>query len=158
MNATLQKHLDAIRAGTITKTNVIGIRKLLNLQARRSGGWSVPAYFDAISAGELAGLERELGDREPRVAGELHESGLKVLRNRRYAKRWTEHEQKIIDTISHFRLVEFQRIGRGYAVPVYRAWSADYGSFLFRNVPWQTAWTMDDVEDGPRVVQAEEAL
>lgn len=34
-------HMAAVQSGTVTKTNIIGIRKLLNGSIRRAQGWSV---------------------------------------------------------------------------------------------------------------------
>jgi hypothetical protein len=92
-------------------------------------------------------LECAIKEREPEVAGALHDSGLKVLRNPRYTKRWDGYEQDVIDNLDHFELIRFDRVGsRGrYGMPVYRA-VAYVGrgkaerSFAFRNIPWQTAF------------------
>lgn len=88
----------------------------------------------------------------PTVAGELHESGLKVLRNRRYAKRWNDMQRAIINyPLLTFRLLRFDRVGR-YSVPVFLAVGDErMGSFAFRNIPWQTAYYAG-LDDGPRVV------
>ena len=97
----------------------------------------------------------------PRVADELHEGGLKVLRNRRYAKR-LEPFAASIAALDHFRLVGFEDISRRgdgtHNVPVYAAWSTippkgdaldggTYEAFRFRNVPWQSGG------DGPEIVE-----
>lgn len=85
------------------------------------------------------------------LVGPLHDSGLKVLRNPRYAKRWTARQQLTIANLDHFELLRFDRVGRRYSVPVYRAVSRSGGSFAFRNIPWQTAY-YSGLDDGPRVV------
>lgn len=142
---SIARHLAAVNAGTVTKTNVIGIRKAINDMER--GGWPsdmIDAQFE---------LEEAIGWRCPTVTGGLHESGLKVLRNRRYAKRWNEREQGIIDRLDHFKLLRFDRVGnRGrYSVPVFLAVDATGQSFAFRNIPWQTAY-YGGLDDGPRIV------
>lgn len=149
---SIARHLAAVNAGTVAKTNVIGIRKAINEMERNA--YNPPELTDA-----QFNLECAISERRPAVVGDLHESGLKVLRNPRYAKRWTEAEQHIIDNIRRFELIRFDRVGpRGrYAVPVYRAVSSYVNiagepcSFAFRNIPWQTAYYTGE-EDGPRVV------
>lgn len=141
----IARHRAAITAGTVTKTNVIGIRKAINNMER--GDWPsdmIDAQFE---------LERAIVERQPTVAGELHETGLAVLRNPRYAKRWNEREQGIIDRLDHFKLLRFDRVGnRGrYSVPVFKAVDVTGQSFAFRNIPWQTAYYAG-LDDGPRVV------
>jgi hypothetical protein len=145
---SIRRHLAAVQSGTVTKTNVIGIRKAINELERNA--WNPPELTDA-----LFDLECAMQERRPRVAGELHESGLKVLRNPRYAKRWTDAQRAIINyPLLEFRLVRFDRVGsRGrYSIPVYQAIGDErMGSFTFRNIPWQTAYYLGE-EDGPRVV------
>lgn len=141
---SIRRHLAAVKSGKVTKTNVIGIRKAINSMERGDS----PELIDAIFE-----LEQAIAKCEPTVTGELHESGLVVLRNRRYAKRWTDAQRAIIDDLSSFRLVGFDRIGhRGWqGTPVYRAIAKGGRSFTFRNIPWQTAYYAG-FEDGPRVV------
>lgn len=146
---SIARHKVAVMAGTVEKTNIIGIRKAVNDMER--GGWPsdmVDAQFE---------LEEAIAQRQPTVAGELHESGLKVLRNPRYAKRWNDRERAIINFPGlRFRLVRFDRVGRRYSVPVYKAIGDDrMGSFCFRNIPWQTAY-YGGLDDGPRVVPERE--
>jgi hypothetical protein len=141
---SIARHRAAVEAGKVGKTNIIGIRKAINDMER--GGWPaemIDAQFE---------LERAIAGRRPLVAGELHESGLKVLRNPRYAKRWTQEQRDIIEAATGFRLVRFDRIGprQRHAVPVYRV-VAPHGWFTFRNIPWQSAYYLGE-EDGPRVV------
>jgi hypothetical protein len=143
---TLEKHTDAIKRGVVTKSNVIGIRKLINAAERREQGYSVSRTAATVT--ETLELRRLIAERQPVVEGELHESGVKVLRNPRYAKRWNERERAIIDRLHHFTLAGFDLIGRDHAVPVYRAVSALGPSFIFRNIPWQTAY-YEGEESGP---------
>lgn len=145
---TLEKHASAIERGAITKSNVIGIRKLINAAERRGQGYSVSRTAAVATVTETLALRRLIAEREPRVQGELHESGLKVLRNPRYAKRWNEREATIISRLHHFRLVGFDIVGRDHATPVYRAVDPVGQSFIFRNIPWQTAH-YEGEESGP---------
>jgi hypothetical protein len=143
----MQRHRDAISAHQVTATNVIGIRKAINLVKRRANGWSVPK--SAPTDEDVEALEDALEHRKPRVVGELHETGLKLLRDPRYAKVFDSLERSIIeDATAHFHLIGFERIGRRgeYAVPVYRI-TGKNGSFNFRNVPWQSGGK------GPEVVE-----
>lgn len=141
MQTAMQKHLAAIQAGEVTKTNVIGIRKALNHVDRLSRGWSgnrscaTPEETDAVMAA--------IWEREPRVVGDLHDTGRKVLQNKRYRKRLAG-VQDVIDALTAFHLVDFEEVGRGYYVPVYVARSP-VGEFRFVNVPWQSGG------DGPEV-------
>lgn len=143
---SIARHLAAVNAGTVDKTNVIGIRKAINELERN-------AHNPDDITDALFELECAIRDHPPTVAGALHESGLKVLRNPRYAKRWTPDQLQIIACADHFELVRFDRVGmRGrYGMPVYRVVSHDGRSFTFRNIPWQTAY-YSGLEDGPRVV------
>lgn len=150
MSTAFKKHIDAIESGEVTKQNIIGLRKALNAQARREAGFSIgitePKATDTDIAHALALIDRD----KPRVVGELHDSGLKVLRNRRYAKRLADYAD-IIEWPSHFELCGFSCLGRygHYAVPVYRLTGQNGGSFKFRNVPWQAGGNGPEVI-GPR--------
>lgn len=145
---TIARHKAAVIAGRIEKTNVIGIRKALNEMERNRSNPAelIDALFDLTEA---------IAEHCPTVAGELHDSGLKVLRNPRYAKRWNDAQRAIINyPLVKFRLVRFDNIGpRGaHVVPVYRVIGDErMGAFTFRNIPWQSAWSLGE-EDGPRVV------
>lgn len=162
---TYEKHMAAIESGEVSKTNVIGIRKAINHAERLRAGLS--GNRSSVTVGEAMALRRALVDNRPKVTGELHETGLAVLRNRRYAKRWKAWQQQAIDAADHFRLVGFDLIGRrgAHAVPVYALWSkvppkgdamddGTYEAFHFRNVPWQTA-QYEGEESGPVVVEWE---
>lgn len=146
---SIARHMAAVTAGKVEKTNVIGIRKAINAMER--GNWPA-AMIDAQFE-----LEQAIAERRPTVAGALHETGLKVLQNPRYKKRWSQRQQLTIANLDHFELIRFDRIGRGfrYSVPVYRAVSRSGGSFAFRNIPWQTAH-YEGLDDGPRVVSEDE--
>lgn len=149
---TAERHMAAIQSGEVTKTNVIGIRKAVNHAERLRAGFT--GNRSAVTIPEANALETALEHREPRVVGELHESGLVVLRSPRWRKRWNEKQAGIIERLDHFKLARFDRIGsRGaHAVPVYRAVDVTGQSFLFRNVPWQSAHYSGE-ESGPVVVE-----
>lgn len=131
-------HMAAIVSGAVTKTNVIGLRKILNADIRRSHGWSVSSTCPKYTHDEAVALERALLEHRPVVTGELHETGLTLLRSPRY-KRRLAGVKPIIDALDFFRLVGFDRIGRSdqYTVPVYEA-HAGKQFFTFRNIPWQS--------------------
>lgn len=140
-------HLMAVQAGEVTRTNVIGIRKALNAEARRVAGFSIGCTSPKINGTDLAHIERELERVQPRVLGELHDSGKALLEGKRYRKR-LEPVADIIADLEGFRLVRFDRLGRydEYAVPVYKAEARDGRSFEFRVIPWQSGG------DGPEVL------
>jgi len=135
-----QKHLAAIESGRVTRTNIIGLRKALNMDARRSAGWSIGVTAAKITSEELEHLLHLIATTHVIAHGDLHEAGLKVLRNKRHAKKWDATQAAIIEKFDHFRLVRFDWIGaRGeHCVPVYRAYGAGLQSFTFRNIPWQS--------------------
>src|SRR3954470_14334187 len=87
-STTAERHFNAIADGRVTKSNVIGIRKAINHVERLRAGYS--GNRSSVTPDQAAWLERALADREPHVVGELHESGLKLLRSPRYRKRWNE--------------------------------------------------------------------
>lgn len=148
MNRTAQKHLDAIRAGIVTRSNVIGLRKLINASERKLQGFSIGRTAAFVSGDELEAIENALQDHRPRVIGELHETGLALLRSPRYAKR-LQWQQSSIARLAAFRLVRFDRLGRLglHSVPVYRCEDAQ-GShlFTFRNIPWQSGGNGPEIQ------------
>ena len=154
MSATFQKHLNAIERGEVTKTNIIGMRKAINAAKRKHDGLSTSRTAPRVSFLETLAMRRRLKEREPQVMGDLHDSGTKLLRSSRYKKRWNEKQAGIIERLDHFKLIGFDMIGhRGaHTVPVYRAVDVTGQSFLFRNIPWQTAYYLGE-ESGPVVVE-----
>lgn len=130
-------HMAAIKAGTVTKSNVIGIRKAINADERRLRCYATSSTCPRITHAEIVALESALERHKPLVAGALHETGLKLLRSPRYRKRLAS-VASIVAKLDSFRLVSFDRIGNSgmHAVPVYKA-CAGRKSFMFRNVPWQ---------------------
>jgi hypothetical protein len=133
-------HLDAIKSGTVTKTNVIGLRKALNAVEREYQGWRTGHTSPKVTGAETEAALEALQEHRPIVTGELHETGLEQLQNRRY-RRQLEGVADIIPNVARFRLVDFEMFGRrgDYAVPVYRAETEDgKPGFRFINIPWQS--------------------
>ena len=148
MATTYQRHLAAINAGRIEKTNVIGLRKIFNAQARKDAGLSVSRTSPKITDGEAAALMDAIIAKLPRVVkdGELHFGGLKALLNPRYTKRLRD-VATIIASLDHFELAGFDQLNRyGGNVPLYRAVARDGSHFTFRNVAWQSGG------NGPEVI------
>lgn len=147
MKHTMQAHLDAIKRGAVTKSNVIGIRKAINSVERIRNGWS--RNRSSAELADVFAIEEALNTAPPTVTGELHDSGLKLLRDRRYRKRLANVLPVIEAEHVRFDLVRFDRIGkRGeYAIPVYRC-IAFAGAFTFRNIPWQSGG------NGPEVLES----
>jgi hypothetical protein len=144
-------HKAAIEVGEITKTNVIGIRKLCNGAWRRSRGYSVGMSTPLGTLEQADELISLISKHKPKVAGELHETGLKLLQSRRYAKRWTDTQAKEIAAATGFRLVWFKEFGNngGNFYPVYSVWAkvppkgdvmdeGEHEAFYFYNIPWQS--------------------
>lgn len=139
--SAIQRQLAAINSGRVTKSNIIGIRKILGAAWRLEHGYSVSVTapsFDEMSATQareaiLKGLE----ECRPTVTGDLHETGLQLLRSPRYRKRFAFLNDVISDDM-RFDLIRFDDVSRGHFIPVYRACGWDRG-FVFRAIPWQTA-------------------
>ncbi len=148
------KHLLAIRSGTIERTNIIGIRKALNAAYREvrgySNGLTTPRL--AFEPHTLATIERQTRELRPVVTGQLHDTGQALLRDKRYRKRWNARQSAIIASPDlHFRLADWIDVARGHYVPVYEAISVD-GSFEFYNIPWQSAVAFG-LETGPQITE-----
>lgn len=146
MPSTFQRHLTAIESDAVTKTTVIGMRKALNAQARIDRGYSVSRTSPNITAEELSTLEKALEQLEPRVSGDLNASGLKLLQDKRYRRRFTESQLAIINALDHFRLVGFYWHENYHCTPLYRAVGMNGESFRFYNVAWQSGG------DGPQIL------
>jgi hypothetical protein len=140
MNKTAKKHLDAIDSGMITKTNVIGIRKLLNSLWRQERRYSTSCTSPKASFADADEIVAVIHKMKPIVTGDLHESGLKLLRSKRHSKR-LESVQSIINRIEKFQLIDFQEFKTGSSplhYPIYRAIALNGDSFDFYNIPWQS--------------------
>lgn len=147
----MNHHLAAIESGTVTKTNVIGLRKAIKADYRRSRGYGESATAPKLAGDELESILERLEAVEPRVTGDLDASGRKLLTDRRYRKR-LERVADIVANLDGFRLVRFEWIGRDSIAPLYRAESSDGESFLFYSIPWQTAH-YEGLEGGPHIVR-----
>lgn len=140
MNKTAKKHLDAIDSGMITKTNVIGIRKLLNSLWRQERRYSTSCTSPKASFADADEIVAVIHKMKPIVTGDLHESGLKLLQNKRYVKQ-LESVAPMLQNLAGFRLVDFQEFKTGSSplhYPIYRAIALNGDSFDFYNIPWQS--------------------
>lgn len=149
---TFKKHLDAIKAGQVTKSNVIGLKKATSAFERRRAGYSTGMTAPDWTVKEMQEIATALRLCQPTVTGELHTTGVKQLRDRRYAKRWSAFERSVIDRIERFSLVAIIGVGRRSYAAVFKAIAADGQGFFFYNVPWQTA-DAEGVEGGPHAVE-----
>lgn len=141
METAFEKHMTAIRNGSVAKSNVTGLRKLLNAMGRISQGYSVShqAEVNEIDHADAQCLFKLLAARKPRVTGELLVSGLGVLSNPRNRKAFLVVSD-MVPEVDSFRLVGFRTIGDGgpHYTPVYRACTPEGPWFEFTNVPWQS--------------------
>lgn len=139
MTATFDKHMTAIKSGTVTKTNVIGLRKALNQTARSDAGWSVSRTVTILTSEQCEALFTALEQHKPIVTGELHATGMAQLTNKRYRKQLEAYANVTAD-IQRFRLIGFEAIGRRgeYYVPVYQAENSTGQRLPFINIPWQS--------------------
>lgn len=144
MTDTAKKHMRAICSDAVEKTNVIGLRKVFNHQARIDAGLS--GNRCNVTPEEVEQLDRALGERQPRVVGELHDTGVAVLRNRRYRSKFNSEQLSIIENLECFRLIGFQFHDRYHLTPVYRVIAKDGRKFSFTNVPWQSGGNGPEVQ------------
>lgn len=140
-------HLNAIRRGHVTKTNVTGIRKALNADYRRQRGYSVSRSAPKLQGAELASLMQELRNMRPTVTGDLDQSGFTLLRSQRWHKRWNDTQHSIIDNLESFRLWDFMQAEDGLFHPIFQA-VASNGAFTFYNIPWQSGGTGPEIWGG----------
>ena len=143
------RHMAAIASGNVTKTNVIGLRKACNHVERLAKGWS--GNRCAATPSEVAAALEALEAKTPIVRGELHESGVRLLTDRRYRKRLEPVADKIA-ALQGFCLVGFHDVERGQFTPVYRAYGSA-GTFDFYNVAWQVAVAFE-IEGGPHILES----
>ena len=134
--STIQNHIEAIISGTITKANIIGIRKVFNADNRRRAGYSVSRTAPTFTGEELRELAAAIHEIAPVVKGEWHESGIKVLTSPRYRKQLSQVLDKIESGIQEFRLIDYWE-ERGNVYPVYLV-ETGKGSFRYFNIPWQS--------------------
>lgn len=150
MSKTYQRHLAAIEGDKITKSNIIGLRKAINADNRKLRNLSVSRVAPNVSHKQMLMLLTEINKRQPLVVGELHDSGVKLLRKPRYAKRFKGKARRVVDTLKEFRLVGFMQVHHPYSctnvVPMFRAVGAKGESFVFHNTAWQSGG------NGPEIV------
>ena len=103
MKTAMQRHLDAIKAGQVTATNVIGIRMGANHVARLREGWA--GNRSNATPAEVEAVFSALAEHEPLVRGDLHASGVRIVYSKRWAKRFGPVETEVIRTLHGFRLV-----------------------------------------------------
>lgn len=135
----IDRHLATIRTGAIDGSTVRGLRMLLNKHAKAvawGGSWK---QGDTMTDRDYVDLFDAISEFHPTIKGKLHETGLAVLRNKRYAKRLAPYADIINSEHLRFELVDFSELGRNgvYHVPVFQAITLA-GSFPFRNIPWQS--------------------
>lgn len=143
MNA-IQKHIAAIKSGVVTKSNVIGIRKVLNTNYRKAGGWSISTTAPKFTYDEYQELCNALHFTKPVISGGLFESGLRLLTSPRGLRKLSDVSDLINSGIENFRLMEFAEF-RHCFYPVYRA-ETRKGNFSFYCIPWQSGG------DGPVLI------
>lgn len=137
MDKTAKKHFDAIQRDSVTKTNIIGIRKLLNATSRKTQGYSISCTAPKASFADADEILAAIHKTKPIVSGELHASGLRLLRNKRY-KRRLQKVAAIVADILCFRLVGFEEIDGSKWYPVYEAIAKNGARFSFYHIPWQS--------------------
>jgi len=145
-------HLADIKRGTVTASNIRGIRMALNAAWRIAAGYSTSATtrYTAPLADEM---RQAIRLHHPTVTGALHTSRLAILRSKRWRNRFTAKQLAIInDSRVRFDLVGWIDINGGEHVPVYRVIGFK-GSFKFYNIPWQSAVAYG-CETGPQVMES----
>jgi hypothetical protein len=148
-----KKHCRAIAGQEVTDSTVRGLKKILNADWRRRRGYSTGVTSPNVCKEEVEQLNAAIAHHLPRVVGKLDETGRKLLRSRRYAKRLAPVADIIAD-LTRFHLIGFDEINSGNHVPIYRAFDSRGRHFTFRNIPWQSvAYSSDStLESGPVVL------
>jgi hypothetical protein len=145
-NKTYYRHIAAIRH-TVTRSNIIGIRKALNAFHRNVNGWSIsctsPVWTYDMFRQAMDAVQRY----QPVISGDMHESGIATLQRavRRYKGRFNAAQSAIIADIWHFRLAGWHLDDNNY-YPVIRVTARNGEWFDFINIPWQSN------SNGPTVV------
>jgi hypothetical protein len=153
LGETAKRHMRAICSDNVTKSNIIGLRKAFNHVALLRKGYS--GNRSSVTREEVEQLDSALGRHLPTVRGELHDSGLKLLRSKRYAKRLAPVADIIAD-IQSFRLVAFENYESNHHAPIYQATDSLGRQFRFRNLPWQAvAYSREGLESGPVVLSVD---
>jgi hypothetical protein len=79
MRKTLKKHLDAIKSGSVTKTNIIGLRKAFNTNARFTRRIECGRTSPHVAPDDIAEIRRAITMHEPRVSRDLDASGPQII-------------------------------------------------------------------------------
>lgn len=133
MSKAIERHIAAIKSGKVDRTTVIGLRKAFNAHKRAWQTRTDPGMTDE----EREAIETALVDHLPIVTGDLHESGMKLLRNPRYRHQLAKAADIIADA-QGFKLVGFDdNTAHGTYTPVYLVFNSKGESLSFRCVPWQ---------------------
>jgi hypothetical protein len=141
MTKAIANHRAAILSGQVTKTNIIGIRKLFNAAEMRYLRREAPLPNES----ELWDLNDLLVEHCPCVVGEWLESGKVQLRNPRYKRRWNERQAAVIADIAEIRLIGYEQRGGNFFAQ-YRCVGGNGDSFDYMNVAWQSGG------DGPEII------
>ncbi len=148
MHKVAARHLATVKSGTIDRGTVIGIRKLVSSSYRAAHGYGVGGGQAKAPLEDMEAILVAIMEHKPVATGELHDNGLKVLRNPRHRKALAGLEHVLTYTPT-FRLVDYELRGRigDYFVPIWRAESL-LGWFDFISIPWQSGG------NGPEVLRS----
>ena len=134
----VEKHIAAIKSGAVDKSTIAGLRKAINAMERRDRGWSVGSTATHMTDDEFTEITALLMRQPPRIVGALHDSGVALLKSKRY-RRQLAGVMHVVDDVKEFRLVGFEYVGRAldHVTPVYRAINSRGNCFDYTNLPWQ---------------------
>lgn len=134
----VEKHIAAIKSDAVDKSTIAGLRKAINAMERRNRGWSIGHTATHMTDAEFDYVTTLLMERPPRIVGALHDSGVALLKSKRY-RRQLAGVMHVVDDLKEFRLVGFEYVGRHLdrVTPVYRAINSRGNYFDYTNLPWQ---------------------
>lgn len=146
MTSTYERHIAAIRH-TVTKSNIIGMRKAINAFERNRRGYSIGATAPEWSYSMVRALHEDTARYAPVITGDWHATGIATLQRavKRYPDRFNAYCAAVVADIWYFRLVDWH-CERLQHYPVIRAVARDGTHFDFYNIPWQSGG------DGPKIV------
>lgn len=147
MTGTYERHIAAIRH-TVTRSNIIGIRKALNAYERASRGYSVSLTCPDWTLAQIDAILTDTARYAPVITGEWHGTGIATLQRavKRYPDRFNAYRAAVVADIWYFRLVDWHCEDGLHYYPVIRAIARDGAHFDFYNIPWQSGG------DGPEIV------
>jgi hypothetical protein len=136
MHKVAARHLAQIQTGRIDASTLRGLRKLVSGSLRKADGWSVGGGQAVAPLGDLWKVLDAITLHKPAATGELHDSGLEVMRNKRHRSSLPDFAPDVCG----FVLVNYELQGprKTYFVPIWRATTADGRYFDFQNIPWQS--------------------